>query len=85
MDGWVSLKLEMTVEEGIERLKTLNTLRMQTDNNTTVQIISKPSEDIEQLFTLANITAPEVLPTTCRFSILPNSPNIACLLCCFYF
>jgi transposase len=55
--------LDMTVEEGIERLKTLCTLRMQTDNNITVQIIPKPSEDIEQLFTLANIPPPEVLPT----------------------
>jgi transposase len=54
--------LDMTVEEGIERLKMLSTIRMQT-NNITVQIIPKPPEDIEQLFTLANIPIPKVLPT----------------------
>jgi hypothetical protein len=61
-------ELDMTVEEGLELLETLCTTRFQwntSDKNTTPIIINRvpePREDIRQLFQLADIPCPEILP-----------------------
>jgi hypothetical protein len=52
----------MTVEEGIELLKTLCTVEIQLDGNIPALYVPKPRKEIEQLLTLANIPIPEILP-----------------------
>ncbi|MDR1384382.1 MAG: hypothetical protein LBJ67_11165 [Planctomycetaceae bacterium] len=54
--------LDMTVEEGIELLKTLCTVEIQLDGNIPALYVPKPRKEIEQLLTLANIPIPEILP-----------------------
>ncbi|MDR0611194.1 MAG: hypothetical protein LBG58_13875 [Planctomycetaceae bacterium] len=56
-------ELDMTVEEGIELLETLCTVKVKLDDNISAHRIPMPRQDINQLFTLANIPLPELLPT----------------------
>ena len=60
-------ELDMTVEEGLELLETLCTIRVQliepdTTNPIIVNRVPEPREDIQQLFQLADIPTPEILP-----------------------
>ncbi|MDR2346582.1 MAG: hypothetical protein LBE18_10990, partial [Planctomycetaceae bacterium] len=68
-------ELDMTVEEGLELLETLCTLRVKltgTDAKTPIIInrVPEPREDLKQLFKLADIPYPEILPAH-----RPTTPN----------
>jgi hypothetical protein len=69
-------ELDLTVEEGINLLETLCTVRIQltapkeNSNPITINRVPEPREDIQQLFQLANISNPEVLPAR-----KPTTPN----------
>jgi hypothetical protein len=57
---------DMTVEEGLKLLATLCTVRIQVTNTEKCPIIincvPELREDLQQLFQLANIPSPEILP-----------------------
>jgi hypothetical protein len=61
----------MTVEEGIELLETLCTVKVQLNGNIPALYVPKPRKEIEQLFTLTEIPIPEIFPT--KLKTKPNS------------
>jgi hypothetical protein len=55
----------MAIEEGLRLLETLCTTRIQwntSQNPIIINRVPEPREDIRQLFQLANIPCPEILP-----------------------
>jgi hypothetical protein len=73
-------KLDRTVEERIKLLETLCTVEVQLDDNIPILYVPKPQKEIEQLFTGANITSPEMLPKKIKTKSYTNRKlkNIAC-------
>jgi transposase len=73
-------KLDRTVEEGIKLLETLCTVEVQLDDNIPILYVPKPQKEIEQLFTGANITSPEMLPKKIKTKPYTNRKlkNVAC-------
>ncbi|MDR2651806.1 MAG: hypothetical protein LBC68_05775, partial [Prevotellaceae bacterium] len=73
-------KLDRTVEEGTKLLETLCTVEVQLDGNIPILYVPKPQKEIEQLFTGANITSPEILPKKIKTKTYSNRKlkNVAC-------
>jgi hypothetical protein len=67
----------MTVEEGIELLETLGTVEIQLGSNIPALYVPKPRKEIEQLLTLANISIPEIIPSTIKPNTKPKLKNVA--------
>ena len=73
-------ELDIMIEEGIELLETLCTVQVQLDGNIPALYVPKPRKEIEQLFTLANIPIPEILPTKLKTKANTKTKlkNVAC-------